>query len=57
MVLWMFTPMFPQYLELNGRHWYWYHLWHPVDHLNVSWSAAAAAAVCMYIGMRRDRGG
>ncbi|KAI8464077.1 MAG: hypothetical protein J3K34DRAFT_127711 [Monoraphidium minutum] len=33
MVLWMFSPLFPQFLEFKGKMWFWYHLWHPFDHI------------------------
>jgi hypothetical protein len=36
MVIWLFSPLFPQFLEFKGKMWYWYHLWHPLDHVNVS---------------------
>jgi hypothetical protein len=36
MVFWLFSPMYPQYLEFEGKMWFWYHLWHPLDHIMVS---------------------
>jgi hypothetical protein len=35
MVFWLFSPSFPQKLEFAGKQWYWYHLWHPLDHIQV----------------------
>lgn len=34
MVLWLFSPLFPQYLEFAGKQFFWYHLWHPIDHVS-----------------------
>jgi hypothetical protein len=36
MVFWLFSPMYPQYLEFEGKKWYWYHLWHPMDHITAA---------------------
>ena len=27
MVLWLFSPLYPQFLEFGGKMWFWYHLW------------------------------
>ena len=35
MVIWLFSPLFPQFLEFKGKMWFWYHLWHPLDHVMV----------------------
>jgi len=35
MVFWLFSPMYPQFLEYAGQNWFWYHLWHPLDHIMV----------------------
>lgn len=33
MANWFFSPLYPRFLEFRGKNWYWYHLWHPIDHI------------------------
>ena len=36
MVMWLFSPAYPQFIDFGGKRWYWYHLWHPMDHVNAA---------------------
>ncbi|GBF97094.1 hypothetical protein Rsub_10105 [Raphidocelis subcapitata] len=48
MVLWMFSPMMPQFIEFEGVNWFWYHLWHPYDHIMAA-NAAGPSSVYLKV--------
>ncbi|KIZ00054.1 hypothetical protein MNEG_7908 [Monoraphidium neglectum] len=51
MVFWLFSPMYPQYLEFEGKMWFWYHLWHPLDHIMASNMIAPSTANIGTLGL------